>query len=355
MTVIRVKGFQIFKDRHGTWRCYHRKTRARIDLRKAPLGSAEFFAECDRITARIARKAETPGTLGMLIALYRDSYDFRDLAPRTKQTYQRHFDYLKPIADTPLARFDKALVVKIRDKARRRGWKFANDVRVRLSGLFACGALRKHIESNVAADIPDIRRPRSLPDANRLWTDAERHAVLDAVPAHMKPGIALMMYTGMAPVDVLELPRGVYRDGEIVTKRSKTGTDVFWPVPAPLAEILANAPEHQAATLCANSHGRPWTIDGFRTSWSKVRIKLEKEGRIGKGLTLYGLRHTVAVILREMGHNDRAIADALGQETTDMVRRYTKGADMRRAMRGVAEGFADELDKRRTGIVKPDD
>jgi hypothetical protein len=355
MTVIRVKGFQIFKDRHGTWRCYHRKTRARIDLRKAPLGSAEFFAECDRITALIAKKAEQPGTLGKLIALYRDSDDFRGLAPLTKKTYQRHFDYLKPIADTPLARFDKPLVVKIRDKARSKGWKFANDVRVRLSGLFAWGAERGHIKSNVAADIRDIRRPRSLPDANRPWTDAERHAVLDAVPGHMKPAIALMMFTGMAPMDVLELPRGVYRDGEIVTKRSKTGTDVFWPVPAPLVEILANAPEHGAKTLCANYYGDPWTMDGFRASWRRVRIKLEKEGRIGKGLTLYGLRHTVAVILREMGHHDRAIAGALGQETTDMVRRYTKGADMRRRMRGVAEGFAGELDKRRTGTVNPDD
>ena len=24
MTVVRVKGFQIFRDRHGRWRCYHR-------------------------------------------------------------------------------------------------------------------------------------------------------------------------------------------------------------------------------------------------------------------------------------------------------------------------------------------
>jgi hypothetical protein len=41
---------------------------------------------------------------------------------------------------------------------------------------------------------------------------------------------------------------------------------------------------------------------------------LEKEGRIGPGLTLYGLRHTVAVILREAGHDERTIADALGQK-----------------------------------------
>jgi hypothetical protein len=31
MPVIRVKGFKIFKDRHGRERCYHRKTGEKID------------------------------------------------------------------------------------------------------------------------------------------------------------------------------------------------------------------------------------------------------------------------------------------------------------------------------------
>jgi len=43
MTIVRVKGFQIFADRHGRMRCYHRKSRVPADLSKSPLGSAEFF------------------------------------------------------------------------------------------------------------------------------------------------------------------------------------------------------------------------------------------------------------------------------------------------------------------------
>ncbi len=117
MTIVRIKGFQIFKDRHGRWRCYHRKTRQPIDLDKMPLGSAEFMAECMRIMA-LARSTEPkPGTLGLLITAYRSHPAFTDLAPRTKSDYQNVFDYLKPIADTPLVRFDKPLVVRIRDKA----------------------------------------------------------------------------------------------------------------------------------------------------------------------------------------------------------------------------------------------
>ena len=45
LTRVHVKGFKIFKDRRGiNWRCYHRATGIKIDLKAAPLGSAEFFA-----------------------------------------------------------------------------------------------------------------------------------------------------------------------------------------------------------------------------------------------------------------------------------------------------------------------
>jgi hypothetical protein len=106
MTVVRVKGFQIFKDRHGRWRCYHRSTGTKIDLKSAPLGSTEFFAECSRISALATVTAPKPGTLGLLIAAYRGHAAFLDLAPRTRSDYQNVFDYLKPIADTPLVKFD---------------------------------------------------------------------------------------------------------------------------------------------------------------------------------------------------------------------------------------------------------
>jgi hypothetical protein len=64
MTVVRVKGFQIFDDRHGRRRCYHRRTRIAIDLVKYPIGSAEFLqpdrraGKCDGTEARNARYAD---------------------------------------------------------------------------------------------------------------------------------------------------------------------------------------------------------------------------------------------------------------------------------------------------------
>ncbi len=352
MTVVRIKGIKRFCDRHGKWRCYHRKTGLPI---KAEFGSGEFFEELARLDG-IARQTAKPklGTLGMLVTEYRASSDFNDLAPRTRADYQRILDYLKPIADTPLRRFDRALVVRIRDKARAHGRRFANYTKAVLSILFSWGVERGYLDSNPAGRIRNIRRPKGIPEANRPWTDAERHAVLDAAPPQMRPALSLMMFTGLGPKDALSLPRSFYKAGEIATRRSKTEEPVFWPAPGPLRDALAVAPVHSALTLCANSDGHPWTEDGFRASWRTLRLRLEKTGQIGPGLTLYGLRHTVAVILRECGFDERTIADALGQKTIEMARHYARGADLKLKMRGVVAAFDREVNERRTKVVKPD-
>jgi integrase len=352
MTIVRIRGIKRFRDRHGKWRCYHRKTGLPI---KTEFGSGEFFEELARLDG-LARETAKPksGTLGMLVTEYRASSEFNGLAARTRADYQRMLDYFRPIADTPLIRFDRALVVRIRDKAGARGRRFANYVKAVLSIVFSWGIERGYLDSNPAERVKNIKRPKGTPDANRPWSDAERHAVLDAAPIQMRPALSLMMFTGLGPKDALGLPRSFYKSGEIATRRSKTGEPVFWPAPTPLREALTLATEHHAITLCANSDGRPWTVDGFRASWRTLRLRLEKAGQIEPGLTLYGLRHTVAVILRECGFDERTIADALGQKTVEMARHYARGADLRAKMRGVAAAFDVEVNERRTKVVKPD-
>lgn len=348
MTRIRVKGFKIFADRHGVMRCYHRATNEKIDLKAAPLGSAAFFAEVARIgqSAEVAA-APKAGTLGSLVAAYRAHAAFTDLAPQTKADYQKVLDYLKDIDGTALDRFTRPFVVKVRDRAaERKGRRFGNYVKAVLSLLFAWGSERGHLPANTATGIKDLRKKKGEPDANRPWSDAEREAVLAAAPPHILTPVALMMFTGLGPKDALGLQREAYRDGELSTSRSKTGEPVFWPAPLPLAMILAAAPEHKAPTLCANSEGKPWTLSGFRASWRPIRLRLEEAGKVQPGLTLYGLRHTLAVVLREIGHDERAIADALGQRTIEMARHYAKGADLAPKMRALVATLDAEFARR---------
>ena len=106
----------------------------------------------------------------------------------------------------------------------------------------------------------------------------------------------------------------------------------------------------RCAPIRPGSHG-PKAASELHGGRSAKSWKLT--GKIGPGLTLYGLRHTVAVILRELGYDERTIADALGQKTIEMARLYAEGADLKPKMRGVVAKFDAELNRRRTKAVKP--
>lgn len=355
MTYVKVRGFQIFADRHGKMRCYHRASGTAVDLVKHPLGSLDFFAECERIRA-LGQKGEgpKPGTLGLLIERYRAHRKFLDKAERTKADYQKCFDYLYPIRDTPLTRFTTPLVVKITDKAASDlGVKWGNYVKSVLSIVFGWGVPRGFMPSNPAFRVESIDKPKGAPQANRPWADHERHAVMAALPDHMRLPFALMMYCALDPQDVVKLPRTSVADDKLNTQRNKTQQPVWLSLPEPVVAILKAAPQHDAITLCANSYGKPWTGSGLRASWRPIKLELEKAGKVAPGLTLKGLRHTVATILSEMGKDDRTIADYLGQKTEAMARHYSKRAHKERKLNAVVKDFNREVNRRRTKVVKP--
>lgn len=349
------KGWQIFRDRDGQWRCYHRKTREKIDCQKFVPYSLAFDMEIHRVNGLVAEKQAKPGTLGMLITKYRESTRFRsELAARTRLDYQKCFDYLQAIESTPLDRFNPPLIAKIRDKAlEKRKFRFANYVRSVLSVIFDWGIEYGYTRDNPAAKVKPARRPKTLPDANRPWTDAERDSVLAALPAHMELPIALMMFYALDPQDALALPRTAITERGLDTRRNKTGRPIYLPLFEPVEEAMARAPKHDALTLCANSLGRPWTYNGFSTSWAKQKGKLEADGVIQPGLTLKGLRHTVATILAEMGKDNGTIALVLGHATEAMAKHYSRRADMTARATSAVTDFEAELNKRKTKVVKP--
>ena len=92
--------------------------------------------------------------------------------------------------------------------------------------------------------------------------------------------------------------------------------------------------------------GSPWTYSGFSTVWLRFRKDLEKADTVRPGLTLKGLRHTVATILREIGCDERTIADLLGQRTPSMARHYSDRADLTRKNAGTVKLYSDEIERR---------
>ncbi len=356
MTLIRVKGFKIFRDRHGKARCYHRATGHKIDLKKMRLGSAEFLAECARIAAIAeAKKAQAPkpGTLGGLVNAYFRTEHFGNLADATKRDYRNCADFLNPIRDTPVSSITTPLVSGIHDKAAiKKGWRRANMVRTFLSQVFRYAIPKGLIDRDYAAGVIPKPRPKDRPYANRPWTVEERAVVLERAAPHVRVAVALIMNTGLDPSDALKLTRRQIDGNTIWGVRGKTGQQVAIPVSPTLQAALDAAPAHGAVTILATSSGKPWTYNGFSTVWHRFKKKLEAEGVVQPSLTLKGLRHTVATTLREAGLEERQIADLLGQKTPSMARHYSRSANLADRNRITMETLEME-NERRSKVVKP--
>ncbi len=179
----------------------------------------------------------------MLIADHKASPKFLDRALQTHADYQNLRLSTTHRRHSPDALQHRPLVVKTMEMpGQSKGRRFGNYVKAVLSIIFNWGAQRDYIRENYSAGVESLQRKRGAPEANRPSTDAERHAVLDAAPAHMRSAIGFMMFCGLGPKDALTLPRSHWRNGEIATRRTKTGVPVFWPAPAELECILRRSP-----------------------------------------------------------------------------------------------------------------
>ena len=84
----------------------------------------------------------------------------------------------------------------------------------------------------------------------------------------------MALWTGQRQGDLLRLPWSAYDGRTIRLKQSKTGARVTIPVGAPLKAAL-DAAERRSPIILLTIDGKPWTEDGFRSSFAKARIKAQ--------------------------------------------------------------------------------
>lgn len=301
---------------------YHRATGERL---AAPPDSDAIVAEARALNSRGGR-----GTWGALVAAYRASPEFGGLADRTKRDYDKHLDWLAALNEIPLIEFTPAKVLTIRDRAftqhRRR---FANYIVHMLSAVCAWGMPRDFIERNPAVGLK-LDAPRDAAEANRPWTDDECRIVLGEAKGALKVAIALGMFAGMRGGDIVRIAWNAYDGSAIEWRQGKTGDAVWLPAHRDLRVVLDAAPR-LATTIVASAAGRPWARATLSANFGDLIRRLENEGRVGKGLTLHGLRTTAATVLADLGADVRAIQAMLGHKTPVMSFHYSRAADKKRA------------------------
>ncbi len=234
----------------------------------------------------------------------------------------------------PLGKLTPQFVAGLRDKlAAQRGRRTANFVMSLLSVVAEHGREFGVLDVNPVKGMKRVRRPSGTPEQNRPWTREECRAVITQLPAHLAVPVALAMFTGLRQGDVLGLTKAAIKDGLISRRTGKTGQIVSIPVHPDLADLLANAPQHDAVTIAANLAGKPWTSDGFRASLGKEMKALLNRRQVEPGLTFHGLRHTVGTLLREVTDDLDLIRRWLGQKTLAMAMHYSSSADVSSKMR----------------------
>jgi integrase len=317
---------------------------------KASYGSPAFFAELKAIEDKHSAKPKEakPGTWGGVVAQYRVGH-LATLKPRTQEDYQEVLNWLKPLDGMPLDGWTRGFVLKLRDKAfKQHKRRFANYVVSVVQSVLSWALDREIINEHGVRKIKPIKRPKDMPRANRPWSRDEWDTVTAAAPAHLLAPILLCGVLGWREGEALTRPRSDYDPATKKIKRisAKSGKVVRTPVPRLISDALDALLPHGATTLLVNSKGTPWTSSGFQTSVFAFLGRLEKAGKVGDGLTIHGLRHTCATLMREAGFDKDTIADMLGQETAGMAEWYARDAQLEKKLAGVVEKIDEHLAKR---------
>ena len=150
--------------------------------------------------------------------------------------------------------------------------------------------------------------------ADKVWTADDERAFMDKAPAHLHLPLLLALWTGQRQGDLLRLPWSAYDGTHIRLRQGKTGARVAIPVGAPLKAALDAALKVKTSTIILTStDNKPWTPDGFRSSWRKA---CATAGVIG--VTYHDLRGTAVTRLAIAQCTEPEIASITGHSLRDV-------------------------------------
>ena len=297
----------------GTTRTYYYAWRNGPKLSGKP-GSPDFIASYNEA---IARKMTPPaGLLVTVLTQYQLSDDFCRLAQRTRQDYVRQIKIIERAFGTlPLAalsdRRTRGIFMAWRDSIASSSRRQADYAWAVLARVLAWGLDRALIAANPCERGGLLYRASRV---DKIWSGADEAAFLGKAPNHLHLPLLLALWTGQRQGDLLRLPWSGYDGKCIRLRQSKTGARVVIPVGAPLKAALDEAAKVKSSpVILVNSYGRPWTSDGFRTSWAKA---CAAAGIVG--LTFHDLRGTSVTRLAVAGCTEAEIATITGHSLRDV-------------------------------------
>lgn len=334
------------RTRHGTTVWYVRRgdgPRTRI---KGDYGSPEFMAAYHAaVSAEISKTAKkTPSassSLAWLIARYLEPAAWATLSGSTRRQRENIFKgVIESAGEFSYRSITKGDIAAGRDK-RSTTPAQANNFLKAMRGLFGWAAESEFIELDPTKGVKAVSVKS---EGFHVWTEDEicRFEERWPVGSRERLALAILLYTGLRRGDATRLGRQHIRDGVILMRSEKTGTQLAIPILPQLQEIIDASPTGDLA-LIARKDGRPMVKEGFG-NWFKEACKAA-----GVPGSAHGLRKAGATRAAENGATERELNAIFGWSGTKMASHYTQTADRAR----LARQAMTKLARNETGLSIP--
>jgi integrase len=275
-------------------------------------GSPEFVASYN---AAIAIKVAPPeGRFQSLINGYQKSQDFLRLAERTRADYIKQIAKIeKKLGDMPNnALADpraRGILLDWRDELALSSQRQADYTWTVVAKIISWAKDRGKVTVNPCERGGRVYHGTRV---DFIWSEEQEATFLATAAPHLHLPLLLALWTGQRQGDLLRLTWKAYNGADIRLKQSKTGEPVLIPVGAPLKAMLDATPRVSPIIL-VSSEGRPWTPDGFRSSFFKARDAAGIEG-----VTFNDLRGTAVTRLALVECTEAQIAAITGHSLADV-------------------------------------
>jgi integrase len=274
--------------------------------------------------------------------LYRASSDYKKLAELTRKKWSPWLDRIGDyFGELRIAQFDRP--EKIRPVIRRWRNQWADKPRTADYGMqvlsrvlsYAVDPLGK-IAGNPCEGIKQLY---SNDRSEIIWTDADIAALKKTCSPEIALAVDLAAHTGLRLSDLLRLSWSHVGEDAITfaTGKSRGRREAIIPLYDGLREVLARIPK-RATTVLTSSKLRPWTPDGFGSSFNDAK---HAAGIADKNLHFHDLRGTAATKFYVAGLPIRVIAEILAwseDQVDRIIRRYVaRAAATKEAIRKLNE------------------
>lgn len=290
------------------------------------VGSTEFWMAY-ATAANVPLPQPRPNAVGQLIDAYQTSPEWTGLADKTREEWTRYLDRIRQHwGHLEVRGIEPKHVLALRDRYADTPAS-ANNLLRALSSMLGWSVPRGWRSDNPCDNVKKLKGG----DGYDPWTRREVGHFKKHARAELWQAAALALFTGQRQGDVLEMRRSHICDGAIAVTQEKTDKRLWIPLHPDLKSILAGMPK-RSLYLLTNSHGTPWTQDGFRASW-----RAEMGRRVFKPLrrrrrVFHGLRKSSVVFLLEAGCTDAEVGAITGQ-SRQMIEHYARQVNQEKLAR----------------------